>query len=51
MSHFKRLKTADIERLELMRRVGWHTEGDYVVGFAMELEGGRMVAFVTVKDQ
>ncbi len=47
----QRPKAANIEWLEQMRRMRRHVESDNVVLLAIELEFGRVVAFVAVEDQ
>jgi len=47
----QRSKAANIEWLEEVRRMRRHAERDDVVLLAMELEFGRVVAFVAVEDQ
>ena len=47
----QRPKAANIEWLKEVRRMQRHIECDDVVLLAMELEFGRMVALVAVKDQ
>ena len=49
--HFQRPKTAYIERLEPMRRVGRHIKGNDVVVLAVLLEVVGMVALVAIKDE
>ncbi len=46
----QRPKAADIEWLEQVRRMQRHIESDDVVLLAIELEFGRVVAFVAVED-
>ena len=43
-------KAADIEWLEQVQRMRRHAESDDVILLAMELEFGRVVAFVAVED-
>ena len=47
----QRSKVANIEWLEEVRRMRRHAERDDVVLLAMELEFGRVVAFVAIEDQ
>ena len=46
----QRPKAANIKWLEQMRRMRRHVESDNVVLLAMELEFGRVVAFVAIED-
>ena len=51
VSFFKKTKATDIERLELVGRMGRHTKRNNVVVVAVGLEICRMVAFVTIEDK
>ena len=51
VSSFERTKATDIERLELVGRMGRHTKRNNVVVVAVGLEICRMVAFVTIEDK
>jgi len=46
----QRSKAADIEWLEEVRRMRRHVKRDDIVLLAVELEFGRVVAFVAVED-
>ena len=47
----ERAKTFNIERLEDIKQMGRHIEGDDIVVFAIELEVGRMVVIVAIEDE
>ena len=51
VSFFERTKATDIERLELVGRMGRHTKRNNVVVVAVGLEICQMVAFVTIEDK
>ena len=50
VGYLQRAKTTNIKRLKDVRRVGRHAKRDDVVLLAVELEVGRVVAFMAVED-